>query len=1572
MPNSAADKMITKLIDQAVASLPKRRQNAVAAKAHSVLGDVPLEDLQAHDVAVLGQALDVAEAALAKPGARTLSVDTIEHDLTLVCLTMGNRPFVVDSVLQCLTKHDSEIRLVAHPLIDDSKRSMVSLMLVVMEAMDDKERRQVKKNLRHVLNQVRLVTDDWRRMLSSIGERTIALRTSPPPVPADELAEAVQFLDWLCDHNFTLMGLREYKYEGTREAGELKPVAGSALGILRNDDLAVMQRDGEPVVNTPEIRDFLFGPNPLFITKADLRSKVHRDANLDYIGIKRYTPDGRLEGEMRVVGLFTSTAYTKSVKKIPMLRHKVDAVMRPFKLDEADHTSKALVNVLETWPRDEVFQINTDQLREFANTVIKLEERPRVLALARTDKFDRFVSVLVYIPRDRYDSDVRQRVGAYLERAFHGTLLDFSPQFFESGLTRVHFIIGRSGQAVESVSSDELNGAVRALVQNWQDKLLVAGGKSAAQHTYSIGYRENVEPEQAIADAAQFEMLRDETDLEVDYYDAHDFSEGQIGLRIFHLNSAVPLSQRVPLLENLGFEVIEESTYDITRADGAQVFAHDMKLRTASGVAPNLERIEPILRAAIIAVWHQQTDDDQFNALVLTCKVDWRVATVFRAYARYLRQIRSRFSVESMAETLVRYPQIATDLAVYFDLRFNPALKDTQADEEKLSQEIVAALDEIKSSDDDRILRNFHNLIGATLRTNFFAQMPDLEDKSVAPDPVLAFKIDPGAVNIMPQPVPYREIFVSSPRVEGLHLRFGPVARGGLRWSDRAQDYRTEVLGLVKAQQVKNAVIVPVGSKGGFVPKQLPSRNNREAWFNEGRTAYQIFISSLLSLTDNLIDGKVVHPKDVVCHDGEDPYFVVAADKGTSTFSDTANAISQARDFWLDDAFASGGSAGYDHKKMGITARGAWEAVKRHFREMQRDNRSWDIQSQPFTAAGVGDMSGDVFGNGMLLSKQTRLIAAFDHRDIFIDPDPDPARSYAERKRLFKADRSSWQDYDRKCLSKGGGIWPRDSKRITLPSAAARSIGLSAGTFTPQEVMTAILTAEVDLMWFGGIGTYIRATHESDGDVGDRANDSIRVTARQLRCKVIGEGANLGVTQPGRIEFNQRGGRCNSDAIDNSAGVNSSDVEVNIKIALAAGMKTGGLTRRRRNLLLESMTDTVADLVLRNNYLQTLAISLTERKGMEDLSYQQRLMQQLEARGRLDRHVEDLPDDMVLAERQASGNALTRAELGVLLAYAKIVALDDLVDSDVPDDPYFEDLLTDYFPPKMQKPFGKEIAGHRLRREIIATGLANSMINRGGPTLLARVNDRTGASVATMARAYAAARAAFNLRELHDEIDKLDAKISGDLQLELYATVQERVVSQTVWFVRYGDFSEGVAPIAERYGKAVKTLSAKLEDIVPDFLRTRIEADTKRYRAAGVPAGLAKTMGGLPIAGLIPDIALASEKSGKPLLKVAQVFFDLTRLLRVGRLVHIGRGLETTDYYDGLAVDRALQSAHQSRRNLVVESLVHKGGFEAWKSQRMDDLTLARTQLGQIIDSDTPSVSRLTVAATVLADIPRE
>ncbi len=1272
----------------------------------------PAEDMAAYDPAVLQRSIAQAEAALARHH-RGNSVIAIDNDpaiqrqgrqLTVITVVNDNMPFLFNSILGEIADTAGEPTLVMHPVIlvkhdkqgvagilgdagsqrADGDVDRVSVIHVHVPRLPESGCDALKARLTRILAQVRAAVHDWKPMLARLDRAISDFRYLPLSLDKAPVTEAIAFLEWLRDDNFTFLGMREFKYSGGETSGTLQRIGKAGLGILSDPEVLVLRRGTEAVTTTPEIRAFLHGPDPLIVTKANAKSVVHRRIYLDYVGVKTFDQKGKLLGELRIVGLFTSTAYTRSVMKIPYLRSKAQAVLAKSGFEPDDHSGKALINVLESYPRDELFQISVPTLRKHAEAILALGERPRVRVLFRVDQFDRFVSAIVFVPRDRYDSRVRIRIGDYLKTIFEGRLSAYYPAFPEGPLARVHFIIGRSGGKTPKISQETLEAGVRDIVRTWDDALretaadLEAGPElTAIAAEFQEDYRNSFTAATALRDAEFISRLSPENDIAIDFYRQPDQPPDHATLKIYHHGAAVALSQRVPLLENMGFRVISERTFETRAAAEHQVFVHDMELESAYGRAIDLGESGALFEELFLGVWRGENDDDRFSALGQTAGLRVGEIAILRAYGRYLQQAGIPQSQSFLAHVLNRYPDISKLLFELFTVRLDPARAGKSGEREaEIEAAVLGALDAVPNLDDDTIFRRYLNLIKSTLRTNHFMSGTAMTGKS------LALKLDSKAIIGLPEPRPWREIFVYGAAVEGVHLRFGPVARGGLRWSDRAQDYRTEVLGLVKAQQVKNAVIVPVGAKGGFFPRLLPAGGGRDQIFEAGKRAYINFVSSLLSLTDNIDDDHVVHPEGVVRYDGDDPYFVVAADKGTATFSDTANEISQAHHFWLDDAFASGGSAGYDHKKMGITARGAWEAVKRHFREMNRD-----IQTEPFTVVGIGDMSGDVFGNGMLLSHETRLIAAFDHRDIFIDPDPDPKTSFAERSRVFALARSSWQDYDRKALSHGGMIVPRAQKSVELTAQAAAAVGLAKTTATPAQIMTAILKTPVDLLWFGGIGTYVRATAESNQDVGDHANDAIRITAPEVGAKVVGEGANLGVTQLGRIQYGLAGGRCNSDAIDNSGGVNSSDLEVNIKIALAASMRKGSLTRPARNRLLADMTEEVAGLVLANNYQQTLAISLAQRRGMSDLPHQVRMMAALEARGLLDRDVEYLPAGQALADREARGEPLTRAELGVLLAYAKIVLFSDIVASGVPDEPHFETDLVGYFPEKMAKKY---------------------------------------------------------------------------------------------------------------------------------------------------------------------------------------------------------------------------------------------------------------------------------------------
>jgi glutamate dehydrogenase len=1519
-------------------------------------------------------------------------------DLTIIEIINDDMPFLVDSVMGELREAGLEVRLVLHPMfaierdhtgnltrcagifganskINGHRESIIHIHVEPIDAEVD--RAALISGLDDVLNDTRSAVDDWRAMLTRLQASIKSFKTMPPPIPVDEIAEAVQFLEWLADKNFLFLGMRQYAFSEQGGRGTLTRVDGTGLGILNNPKVKVLRRGKQMVAITQEIRDFLLRPEPLIITKANVKSRIHRRAHMDYVGVKTFDDSGRMTGELRIVGLFTSTAYTRSVTRIPFLRRKVDQVISRAGFAPDSHFGKALLNVLESYPRDELFQIDDETLLRFSTAILQLGERQRVRVLSRVDKFDRFVSVLVYVPRERYSSDVRVGIGNYLRDIYNGRLSAWHSAYPEGSLARVHYIIGRSKGQTPQPPQSELEAAVADIIRTWQDKIAkelqhafdpIRSRLLSARygHAFSAAYRESFTVSAAIADISILEDLSPSSPTAITFYRNSTDAEQRVALKLFNLNASIHLSQRVPMLENMGFRVINERTYRVDpRGDRPCIYLHDMTLARPDGSAIDLAGLGDRLQSLFMAIWQGQAESDGYNALVLNAALDWRDIAMIRALSRYLRQARIPYSQDYMWGTLNRYPAIAGKLVDLFNFRLDPALaqSDWIADANRVEAEIDVHLEQVVSLDDDRIIRRFVNLINASLRTNFYQSDEDGE-----PRQTFAFKFDPRQIEDLPAPRPFREIFVYSPRLEGVHMRFGKVARGGLRWSDRPQDFRTEVLGLAKAQQVKNAVIVPVGAKGGFVPHNLPVGGTREEIFAEGIEAYKIFVSSLLSITDNLDGDQVIAPPSTVRHDDDDPYLVVAADKGTATFSDTANRISDAHNFWLSDAFASGGSAGYDHKKMAITARGAWEAVKRLFRE-----KNIDIQKTPISVVGIGDMSGDVFGNGMLLSKALRLVGAFDHRDIFLDPDPDPQTSWMERQRLFELGRSSWQDYDATAISRGGGVFSRNLKSIALTSEVQDLLAINKAQATPNEVIRAILVAECDLLWLGGIGTYVRASQENDAEVGDRANDPIRLTAAEVGAKVIGEGANLGLTQKARIEFGLRGGRCNSDAIDNSAGVNSSDLEVNIKIAFGAALRSGRLDLRKRNRVLASMTDQVAALCLRNNYLQTLSISLSERRGFEAFAHQQRLMQSLEKRDLLDRAVEQLPDDGAMAEREKAGQPLTRAEIGILLSYAKITLFDDLLQTPIPDDPYLSRELHRYFPAAMQSTYAEEIAGHRLRREIISTVLSNSMINRGGATLLVRIADQTGAAPADIAQAFAAVRDAFQLTDLNGQIDKFDARIDGMVQLELYDRVQDLLLEQIVWFLRNVNFSGGIAEIVDRFRPGLAELTTGLADVIPAPLALALETQAQVWCQAGVETDLSHRIARLPLANQAPDIILVSERSGRSLDDAAAAYFAVTGHFQLGRLDILARALQVRDYFDGLALDRALQTLAGAHRRiaeqLLAEAKSPADGLVGWVNQRANKVSRILATIDAIIEDGTLTVSRLAVAASLLSDL---
>ncbi|MFP4538417.1 MAG: NAD-glutamate dehydrogenase [Dichotomicrobium sp.] len=1523
---------------------------------------------------------------------------------TVIQIVNDDMPFLVDSVLGEILDRGLKLEWIAHPILHVGRdqegnlryldeygaqeppaeqapeAGQESVMVIQLEDIaSETERHVLEKALGRTLDDVRAAVEDWKPMLARFREVVERYKTGNPPVPDDEREESIRFLEWISDRNFVFLGMRNYRFDPNVSPPELAPDPESGLGVLRDINAKLLRQPGEGMAMRSEAVNVFMRPEPLIITKGNLRSRVHRRVNMDTISLKLYDQAEHPVGEVRVAGLLTASAYTRSVEDIPFLRRKAKLVLDRSGFPEQSHSWRALRTVLDTYPRDELFQIDVDTLLGFATEILSLELKPQTRAFVRYDTFGRFASILVYVARDRFSTQKRERICEYLAEVFGGEVTKVTPFFTNAPLVRLHVVIWRTETQPIGTPPDDLDDRIEDIVRSWREVLRdrlnetygARAGDMIARYAdaFSGGYEEYNKPDRALADIVNLEKLTADSPIAVEFCRDETCGPGQVRVTLYQLDEPISLSRRVPIFENMGFAASSERTFTVEpyADDGRRtVYVHDILLEPRRSETFDITALRDRLENGFLRTWYGDAVNDAYNGLILRAGLTWREAAVFRAYGSYLRQIGAPFGQAYLAGTLQRHITIAQDLIALFHRLFDPDVTETDAETpDTIVARIEERLEDVSSLDEDRILRRFLNMIRATVRTNFYKAGP-VEGAPAT----IAFKLASRQIEGLPLPHPFAEIFVHSPRVEGVHLRSGPIARGGIRWSDRAQDFRTEVLGLAKAQQVKNAVIIPQGAKGGFYPRRLPADAGREARMEEGVACYKQFISSLLSVTDNLDkDDRIVPPERTVRRDGDDAYLVVAADKGTATFSDIANGIAQEHGFWLDDAFASGGSAGYDHKKMGITARGAWEAVKRHFRELNHD-----IQTQPFTVIGVGDMSGDVFGNGMLLSHQTRLLAAFDHRDIFIDPDPDPATSWAERKRLFDLVRVTWQDYDKSLISRGGGVFSRSAKSIPLTPEIRQLTGLNAESATPNDLIRAILKMEADLLWFGGIGTFVRADGETNAEVNDRANDATRVAASELRVKAIGEGANLGITQRARIGFAMRGGKVNTDAIDNSAGVNSSDFEVNIKIALGKAEKSGRITREQRNEVLVSMTDEVAEDCLRNNYLQTLALSLGARRGLTDLGFQARLMEQLE-QGSLNREVEDLPGNAEIRVRGQQHQPLTRPELAVLLAYAKIDLYDVLIDSPVCRDPHLSHALQEYFPETLRSGFADEIEAHPLRREIIATQLANDIINRGGSTFVIRLIQETGQAADEIAYGFATAMESFDFDHLYDAIDAIDNRIDGGYQLDLYLRLQDELRRQTAWFLRHGKFAAGLEPVISRYRDGVARISDHLQSVLPTEMVEAVETVRSEYASGGVPDDLAGRLARLGPVGDAPDIILAAGEGEHDLLQTARVYYQLAAFFRVDALRRVAEELAQSDYYDRLAVNTTLELAAVALRALTLRILAEAQerhatpDFEAWQEQTSAAVSRTRDGIVALIEGGEPTLAKLTVAVAQLRDL---
>jgi len=1508
---------------------------------------------------------------------RARRADGTDLKSDLLEIVQPDRPFLVDSIMGAIAEQGFSVRAMFHPVVETAagRRSMIQVYLAPVG--EDREAALLTA-VHETLADVHMAVDDFVGMKALMRRTIDVLRDSPVAIPEAERAEGLAFLDWLEGDHFVFLGARVYEYPRTPEGGyaaeePLYQPEGS-LGVLRDQTRTVLRRGNEPAILSPQVRDHLLLGAPVVVAKSNLRSRVHRRGYMDYVGVRRYGPDGRASGEVRFVGLFTAEAYETPAHEVPVVRRKVEHVLDQASKDPDSHNGKRLRNILETWPRDELFQTPEDELLTMALGVLHLYDRPRVRLFTRRDPFDRFVSVLMFVPRERYDSGVRERAGRILAQAFEGRVSAYYPSFSDAPLARVHYVLGVTPGQHGDPDLAALEIAIAETARTWEDRFEAAvrdggaPGRVAATlarylNAFPPGYRDQYDAAEALADIAVVDDLGEDEPVRVRAFRYAGDDKLTFRFKLYRPGAAAPLADVLPILEHMGLKALIEDGFKLSPAEGAhaKVWVHEFTLRDEQGEHLSFGDVKAAFEAAFVAIWTGRAESDGFNRLVLELGVGWREAALVRALARYRQQTGLDPSQGVQEQALSDNPGVTRLILDLFRIKFDPAVHaDLKAREEQakaVESKIGEALQAVESLDADRVLRRIAALVGAIQRTNFFQLGEDGE-----PKPYISYKIASRELEDLPAPKPYREIYVSAPHVEGVHLRFGPVARGGLRWSDRRDDFRTEVLGLVKAQQVKNAVIVPVGSKGGFFPKNLPRGGDRDAIQAEAIRAYKTFLSGLLDITDNIdADNRIVPPVGVIAYDGEDPYLVVAADKGTATFSDIANGVAEDYGFWLGDAFASGGSVGYDHKVMGITARGAWEAVKRHFRELGKD-----IQAQPFTVVGVGDMSGDVFGNGMLLSRQTRLLAAFDHRHIFLDPDPDAATSWAERDRLFKLPRSSWDDYDKSLISKGGGVFARSLKTIALSPEVRALFEIKAETVTPAELLTAILKSKAELLYLGGIGTYVKARGESPAEAGDKANDAIRVNGADLRVKVVGEGANLGLTQAGRIEFAQigaggTGGHINTDAIDNSAGVDSSDHEVNIKILTGILERGGKLDREARNQLLPTMTDDVASHVLADNYDQTLALSLLESDAVSEVDSHAQFMAALEAKGRLDRKVEGLPEAAVLAERAKSGKGLTRPELAVLLAYGKIDLFDDIVASEAPDDPWFEATLKGYFPPALGQ-YADAMQQHRLKREIIATVVDNQMINMCGPTFPSRLRAAAGCDTTALVIAFAAAREILGVDALWDQVSALDGKASAAGQTALYKALAYALRSLTFWLARRAFRDKlTVRKLVEAYGPSVKALAALGATIFSPFEQKTAAKRAKAYVADGAPEALAQSVAALQPLTTAADLVDLGNASSWSVENVARLYHQVGAAFGFDRLRGAAGSFVGGDSFERLAVRRLIEDmlAEQTAITQAVlkfaanaqageDEISAKAATTSWAALRADSVRAAKRTIEDI------------------------
>lgn len=1463
---------------------PKKRDNSFSSAFYQ---QVPPEDIvgwKAEDLnAVAASMYDFALER--RPGKQKLRVFTpslkgdgwhVPH--TVIQIVNDDMPFLVDSITAELAAQNLTVEFLFHPILKvergasgklegvggEGARLAESYIFIRLEqTLADDLASRLAAALSKILDDVRAATGDWLNLIARLDAVIESFK--------EDTEEAQGFLKYLRKNNFTFLGYRSFQFSGGNGKMQSKAVAGSGLGVLRSGQELCFGQGG----GSPEIQALKVSKSPVMISKLiDNYSTVHRRVPMDAISVKIFDEKSGLTGMHLFVGLFTSSTYSCRTNEVPMVRQKVSEAIRRAGFPSGTHDRTALEHILEKMPRDELFQATPEELYTTALGILRLQARQRIALFTHMDPMQQYMSCLVYVPRDRYNTKFRLMAAGVLEKALKGRATNYYTNLDDSPLARVLFTIRLPSK--EKISFDRAL-AEQSLIEigrEWDERLkqvLVAahGKKTGTELSYTYGkafsssYHESIDIKNAVHDVRQLEsLLHSNDEIRIDFYRLSGAPAAEARLKVYHKNNPVPLSDILPVLENMGLKCRSEMPYEVHPQGCAYaIWIHDFVLQGAEDV--KIDAVKQNFEEAFLQVWKGAAENDGLNQLVLLANLTWHEVRILRTYNGFMRQARFPFSRAYIEQVLAAYPQIARELVALFKDMHDPGLKAPAAARGKKSgAKIQEMLQAVQKLDHDRILRGFKMLIEKTLRTSYFQTDENGQAKSF-----LAIKLDSKNIADLPLPRPHVEIFVYSTRVEAVHLRGGEIARGGIRWSDRHDDFRTEVLGLMKSQMVKNAVIVPVGAKGGFVVKQPPKTGGREAYQQEGIECYKIFVQALLDLTDNRVKDKIVRPKDVVCHDGIDPYLVVAADKGTATFSNIANSLSLKANFWLQDAFASGGSTGYDHKEIAITARGGWESVKRHFREMGKD-----IQKELFTLVGVGDMAGDVFGNAMLLSKKMQLLGVFNHVHIFCDPNPDPEKSFAERERMFKA-RAGWDVYDKTKLSAGGMIYERSAKFLKLTPQIKKCFGMDSEQVTPDELIRAILKADVEMIWFGGIGTFLKSSKQSHAEADDKTNDAIRVDASEIRAKVIGEGANLGVTQLARVEYARKGGRINTDFIDNSGGVDCSDHEVNIKILLADVMAQGKMTLPQRNKLMEQMTGDVAALVLRDNYQQTQSLSLLQFKAKDQLGLHAEFIRDLEKSGLIKRQLEGLPDDETLARIARDGGGLTRPELSILLAYAKMTLFTQVMKSGIPDDPSMDSQLFDYFPKVLHK-FDAEIRNHRLKREIIATQVVNILVNRMGPVFVRSRILKAGASAEEVIKAFVIVADSFRVNDTWKSIEDMDNKVNSQVQLTALFEVSQVVKRAVTWFLRFGGGSLKVKEEVSSFKPGIEVLKKNIGQVIPEAVGQALRQNEAKLVEWGMPPQIAGEIAVMALLSSANDIITIARRTEGDIQSIASAYFQ--------------------------------------------------------------------------------------------------